>query len=386
MQSKQIPADVTLITLALLKSSGGPTKTIRSFKEALGARHYCFCSRDELANDSLAIPDAQAVYASGLPGLKQFRYVNAAAGRAATEAVQSSRIVSCHSFYRYHIEWMNRMHREYGVPYWFVPHGVLDPWVYERASLVKRLFWRSIGQRFIDNASTIIFSTSAERDKAASRLDLPSAEVVPWPVDPVDCSRRTLARERIRRKLSIPEEAKVLLYFGRLHSMKRPLETIRAVVAADKDVQLIVVGNEQDVSLGECRRVAEKCGARDRVHLVGPVYDQAKFDYMFASDAYISLSNRENFNHTAAESLSAGLPLILSPGNDLAGEISAEACSWHLPDMSEKALVFCIEAFVNKSADDLRMMGQRGQAWVASNLGFETFSRRLNQLKLKYGR
>lgn len=378
--------DVTLITLAVLKSSGGPTKTSRSFQEALGASQYCFCTRDELANDSLAIPGAQAVYASGLPGLKQFRYVTEAASQAAAEAVRSSQIVSCHSFYRYHIEWMNRMHKECGVPYWFVPHGILDPWVFHRASLGKSLFWSCIGQRYLENASTIIFSTTAERDKAASRLVFDSSEVLPWPVDPVDCSGREQARKGIREERSVPEDAKVLLYFGRVHSMKRPLETIRAMAAAGGDAHLLVVGNEQDVSLQECYRVAEECGVESRVHLVGPVYGQAKFDYMFAADAYISLSHRENFNHTAAESLSAGLPLILSPGNDLAGEITAEDCSWHLPDDSEKTAVASIEAFLAKPIEDLQAMGQRGQAWVAANLGFDLFSKRLNEFKSKYGR
>ena len=68
--------------------------------------------------------------------------------------------------------------------------------------------------------------------------------------------------------------------------------------------------------------------------MIGPVYGDSKYHYLFASDAYVSLSQRENFNHTAAESLSAGLPVILSPGNDLAGEIRDEGCSWSLNDVS----------------------------------------------------
>lgn len=376
----------TLITLAVLKSSGGPTKTIASFQKALGASQFCFCTRDELKNNALAIPNAKAVYATRIPGLKQLRYVRAGEDQEARSAVRQSHIVSCHSFYRYHIEWMNRMHKEYKTPYWFVPHGILDPWVIHRARLGKNLFCKYIGRKFVDNASAVICSTIAEKEKALSQMELPNCEVLPWPVDGIDCSNRLIVREQLRRNLSIPLDAKVLLYFGRLHSMKRPLETIKAVALGSGQVHLVIVGNEQDVALGDCYQVAKDCGVEKRVHLVGPVYGERKYDYVMASDAYISMSHRENFNHTAAESLSAGLPLILSPGNDLGGEIREQDCSWRLNDDDVKTAAVAIEAFEAMPSEVLLEMGLRGQKWVSDNLSFTAFSTKLQALAKIYGK
>lgn len=377
----------SIISLGVFQYSGGPTKTIGAFQSALNAETHCFCSSDEIKLHSLAIEGAQPVVSPPVPLLKQMRFATSSAVGNAESAFKESKIVSCHSFYRYHALWVNRMSRKHSVPYWFVPHGILDPWVLERGRFVKEAFWRFGGKRFLDEASSVIFSTFSERDKAASQFDLPASEVLPWPVELVATANRINCRDRIRRELSIPEEAKVLLYFGRIHSMKKPIETIRAVASGgDENLHLVIVGNEQDISLKECYNVADELGIAKQVHLIGPVYGDKKYDYLMAADAYISLSYRENFNHTAAESLSAGLPLILSPGNDLQGDIEAEQCSWGLRDDELKTASEAIEAFNCLSAHELHEMGKRGRAWVAKNLQFEQFERKIKDLVAKYGK
>ena len=240
--------------------------------------------------------------------------------------------------------------------------------------LVKHAYWKLGGKRFLDEAATVIFSTRSERDKAASQFELPGSEVVPWPVELVDTLNSSSARQRVRLQLGIPEGARALLYFGRLHSMKCPLETIDSVAQADRtDLHLIMVGNPQDVSIEECRERAKKLGVSTCVHLVGPVYGDAKYDYLHAADAYISLSHRENFNHTAAESLAAGLPVILSAGNDLLSEISNIGCAWGLQDNSVLSAASAITDFMGTSNESLAEMGRRGREWVSSELSFENF-------------
>lgn len=377
----------TIISLAVQKSGGGPTKTIGAFKLALDGQLYSFCDKARIVQDPLAIEGAKPVYASKLPLARQFLWSSMTATRAVDVACRESRFVSCHSFYRYHTLWMNRMFRKYGTPYWFVPHGILDPWVLESGRVAKKLFWDFGGRRFLDNASTVIFSTKAERDKALTLFDVPNSDIVPWPVEVVDRNNHDEARRRIRSQYQIPEEHRVLIYFGRLHHMKRPIETIRALAESGcQSVHLMVVGNEQTVTLHDCYQAAEECGVSDRVHLIGPVYGQEKYDYLFASDAYISLSFRENFNHTAAESLSASLPAILSEGNDLYSEISDINCSWRLNGDDVNAAAESIRAFSSCDSSELRKMGERGRLWVQDNLSFKKFKESMQFLVSKYER
>lgn len=377
----------TIISLGVFQSSGGPTKTITSFKDALDAELYSFCAPDELIDDKLAVDGAVSVVSSGIPILRQLRYAPRRATKASEIAFSKSSIVSCHSFYRYHVLWVEKMSRKHAVPYWFVPHGILDPWVMQYGRFAKKMYWACGGVRFLEQASTVIFSTSLERDKAMSQFELPGVEVIPWPVELVDCSNDQARRDHIRAELGIPDNARVLLYFGRMHSMKQPLETIQSVAnAGDDSLHLLMVGNEQDVLLKDCYAVADECGISKRVHLIGPVYGKAKFDYIMAADAYISLSHRENFNHAAAESLSAGLPVILSLGNDLQGDLEGAACSWGISSNNSEDAVSAIQEFAQMQSDDLIGMGSRGRQWVKENLQFSTFKNRLNAVAKKYAK
>jgi len=262
-----------------------------------------------------------------------------------------------------------------------VPHGILDPWVLKKGRFVKKLFWKLGGKRFLYEASTVLFATRAERDKALKQFDLPNTQVVPWPVELVDLSDARSKRRAVRARLNIPDNARVLLYFGRLHSMKCPLETIDAIAQVDSsDLHLVIVGNAQDVSVEDCKERAAKLNISKQVHLVGPVYGDEKYDYLHAADAYISLSHRENFNHTAAESMAAGLPVILSEGNDLLSEISELGCAWALDGNSASAAAAAISEFLRMSNADLIKMGERGRAWVGAELSFEAFKKNLSKI------
>lgn len=377
--------DAVIISLGLFKGSGGPTKTIGAFKRALEAELYSFCDPTDLKNGSLAVAGVNPVASLPLPFAKQFMLPSKKSSREAELACMRSNILSCHSFYRFHIQWVNRMYKKYETPYWFVPHGILDPWVMEYGRPAKKMFWALGGQRFLENSSTVICSSRTEKEKAEHYFDLPNADVVLWPVELVDIENRDESRLRIRRKLGIGPGDLALIYFGRLHHMKRPLETIHALAKASlPSVHLIILGNEQTVSLEDCRAKAMECGIDDKVHLIGPVYEDSKYEYLHASDAYISLSHRENFNHTAAESLACGLPVILSPGNDLQSEICAENCSWSIGGNEIEDAAYAIEAFACCTKEERRAMGRRGREWVARELNFESFRKKLTEIAERY--
>ena len=376
-----------LISLGLFSGSGGPTKTIGSFQRALNGELYCFCSEAELEQEPLAISGAKPVISSKLPVLESFRFTNRANAAELEAVFARSSFVSCHSYYRYHSLFVNKLSRKYNTPYWFVPHGILDPWVRERGAFVKTAYDRIGGRRFIEEASTIIFSTRAERDKASRNYNFEDSQVIPWPVELIDCSDAVTNRRRIRIQLGIPEDVPVLLYFGRLHSMKRPIQTIEAFAASGiKDAHLLMVGNAQDVTIEQCLEKALQLGIADRMHCTGPIYGKQKYDFLRAADAYISLSYRENFNHTAAESMSAGLPVILSRGNDLLSEISEADCSIGVTDECLEGEAQSIFELLSESSERRSRMGNNGRAYVSSELTFDKFQQRLNTVADKYSR
>ena len=74
--------------------------------------------------------------------------------------------------------------------------------------------------------------------------------------------------------------------------------------------------------------------------------------------------------------MASGLPVILSPGNDLTFELASRNCGWMLPtiDAAEEA----IEAAASLPADQLAEKGARARQWAVESLQFETFQKRIS--------
>lgn len=298
---------------------------------------------------------------------------------AAEKVVADSDIISCHSFFRWHNVWLTTVARRRGVPFWFVPHGILDPYVFTYDRMAKRLFMRMGGERFLRDASAVVCATRREYEKLARFFPQKPHAVIPWPLEDEDFRKRDeSARVATREKLGVADDATALLYFGRLDPMKRPLETIDAVAQCrDRKCHLVIVGNESGVTAGECRARARFAGIEERVHVVGPAFGREKYAFMDACDAYISLSHRENFNFTAAECIASGLPVILSAGNDLSYDLADVGCGWMLNTADSIPTV--IDLVISVGDAERQERGRNGQAWASQRLRRNIFDLSVRQ-------
>ncbi|MGF1452926.1 MAG: glycosyltransferase [Opitutales bacterium] len=381
-----MPAPPVIICLGVFPSTGGTTRTVSAFQAALDAPVFSFVRSSELASEPLGVPGAEPVVAIQLPGLEALGVASGHATSAAEAAIRQAPLVSCHSYFRWHCRWVWRVCRRYGVPYWNVPHGILDPWVWSRGRLVKQVFHWLWGRAFLRDAACMIFASERERQKAQAITGTTQAEVLPWPVEPQTVSQTHPIRQAARARWSIPANARVVLALGRLHPMKRPLEIIRAVArTADANTYLLVAGPEDGVTLAEAEAVAAEEGFSDRCRVLGPVHGAEKDAVLAVADIYVSFSHRENFNHSAMECLSAGLPVVLSPGNDLAEPIIAAQAGWGLTADDEASLRQSLALAMRSSPERLTQMGHLGQAFVRQHASPERFSCRLQALVQQYG-
>lgn len=369
-----------IVALGLYRSSGGPSRSVRAFADALRADVISWVDPAEAAQEELIWDRSTVVTGSRLPLLRQLLVPQPGGLAAAESVVRASDVISCHSFWRWHAVWLERTASRHRVPYWFVPHGGLDPYVFEHGRLFKNVFLSCFGRRFLDHAAAVVCATKREHDKLESLMPGKRAAVIPWPLAPSDFrTSDPTARRAVRRRLDIPDESVVFLLFGRLDPMKRPLETIAMFAAAARaDSHMLVVGPESGVSREQCERTARAHGVGGRVHVVGGSYGPDRTAYLDAADVYVSLSRRENFNYTATEAMASGLPVILSPGNDLGPDIAHVGCGWVLEagDEPEAAIA---EASATAHAD-LAAMGGRGRAWAEAHLRADQFASRVRTL------
>lgn len=360
---------------------GGPAKTYRQFHEAVGVRTIGFLAPSEGAGQDAVVPLDVTVRTRGG---KIGRYYYAPASRLyeAEQAIASADMVFLHGLFTHPPVWAAAVCQRLDVPYAVALHGILDPWALQKNRLAKQLWLRGLGRAILRHASAVICATQREAEKVAPLLrDAGPLRVISWACEVPDENILRSRREELRRQLDLRESDRVLVFLGRLHSMKRPLETLRLVAKhGAENLKLLVIGPDDDVSRAQLE--GEACGLRwSGLRAVGPVFGDDKFAYLGAGDAFISLSNRENFNYALAEAMAAGLPPILSPGNDLGWDFAGGGFSWQLQTDGPAEAVAALDDFLHLPAAELRRRGDAAREWTRQNLSMRRLQEQLLGLR-----
>lgn len=361
---------------------GGRPKTMRLFAKALDCPVASFTADRVGEAQKSAFPEVVHASTSLIRGLGSYGFATKENRSVIEDLAARSDLLSCHVMFRYHANWVKAMASQHGLPYWLVPHGQLDPYVFTYGGAVKRTWMRFFGGRMLKDAAHVIFATERERLKAKWIYDGPNTRVIHWPVELMDVTQKDEARKEARRRLGMGQGDRLLIFFGRVHEMKRPLETIRAFAAANcPGLHLALIGPYEGISEATCEELSAQLGVSGNVHVLGPQYGRDKEIFVLGSDGFISLSIRENFGHTAAESLSAGNPVILSPGNDLAGELHEYGCGWFLRTDDLAEATGAIREFAATSDEKLCAMGMSGRSFIAKECSFDVFQSKILELK-----
>jgi glycosyltransferase involved in cell wall biosynthesis len=366
---------------------GGLYRGINDFAKALDAPILSFDDgrrdRSGLGDRALRIPAG-----SGLLS-RDCHVIARAAAEQAEEAITGADLLVVHSLYRAHTSWAATWARRHGKRYWAVPHGCLDPWSLRQRALAKRFWLAAAGRRYLADAERVVFATRRGLEKAANWVAPSTPAVMHWPVDLPSREANALTRIAVRRRLGIPGDDPILLAVGRLHSVKRPIETVTAFCQAKTGpAHLVMVGMDGDLTAAEVMQaVPAEC--RPFVHAVGGLVGDELANVYRAADGFISLSFQENFGYAAADAIASGLPAILSPGHDLAYDIPPTApdrlpCGWLLESDSPGAAVAAISDWSSLAAGSqpgpLAQMGAAGQAWAEESLSRQRFQNELRAL------
>ena len=361
-------------------SLGGPAKTFQQFHEAVELETIAFVRPSDGRGEKAVVPIAVTVRTRDWPGVGHYYSASACELKKAEVLVAQADCVFIHNFFLFPSIWTMRACRRHRVPYVIVLHGILDPWALRKSRVVKWLWLAWSGRQVLRHAAAVLCATQREREKAGMFFTDGQAHVVSWPCEIPDGAAVRLQRPRLRQQLGFSERDRVLIFLGRLHSMKRPVETVRLLAGLNEPrLKLLVVGPDWDVTRllleAEARRLRW-----DGLRVVGPVFGAGKFDYLGAADGYISLSHRENFNYTLAEAMGAGLPPILSAGNDLGWEFSEAGFSWQLRSYAPEEAAAAVREFLAVPDTELSRRGAAAREWVQLNLGSARFAGELQRV------
>jgi glycosyltransferase involved in cell wall biosynthesis len=212
--------------------------------------------------------------------------------------------------------------RQQKIPYIVTPHGMLTPWALAHQHLKKQIY-STIERHNLNQAVAIHCSTPEEsQDVRNFQVSTPSF-IVPYGVHlPIP---QLQAKQHIRRAYGIPETTPIILFFSRLHPKKRPdllLAALNKLASQNHDFHLLMAGSGDPEYLSYLTNLVSSLGLQSQTSMTGFVTGQKKDLLLQGSDLFVLPSFSENFGIAVAEAMVVGLPVIITPGVQIAPEIA----------------------------------------------------------------
>jgi glycosyltransferase involved in cell wall biosynthesis len=263
------------------------------------------------------------------------------------------------------------------LPYVLEPIGMFVPIV--RNLWMKGLYHFAWGRRLLEGASAVIATSDQEAEELVG--------------SGVTRTKITLRRNGVevpaswpepgafRRAHGISQDAKLILFLGRLSAKKSPDLLVQAFASlppqvGGKTLQLVFAGPDEGSVKAQLDQMASQLGIRTRVQFAGPVFGPGKWAAYRDADVFVLPSQNENFGNTAAEAVAAGTPVIVTEQCGIAPLLAGEA-GLVVPHDSA-ALSEALARVLGEAGVRARLAG--GCAKVTSRLGWDEPVREMEML------
>lgn len=199
------------------------------------------------------------------------------------------------------------------IPFVLEPIGMFVPIV--RSLRLKKLYHSIFGRRLFERAAAIVATSEQEVEELAGGGI--AREKITLRRNGVEVPGVWLERGTLRKRLGIGKNAKVILFLGRFSEKKSPDLLLRAFAQAakqmpDSNLQLIFAGPDEGGMQNRLRLMAEQLAVAAHVHFAGALFGEAKWAAYRDANVFVLPSQNENFGNTAAESVAAGTPVIVT--------------------------------------------------------------------------
>jgi glycosyltransferase involved in cell wall biosynthesis len=265
------------------------------------------------------------------------------------------------------------------VPYLIAPHGSLDPYLYSRHPLRKRLY-ESVFERENLSAAAAVHFTSAEEMRLARLSGLrfrPS--VVPLGVEfelPPDNWQAIVSS-------MWPELAgkEVVLFLGRIN-FKKGLDILaRAfgrIYKERRNVRLVIAGPDNEGFGRQVREwLSDEC-CLSGVTFTGMVEGALKLSLLRRAQVFALPSYTENFCIALVEAMGAGLPAVLSDKVNIWPEIREAEAGLVVNTNCDRVADAICKLLANPSL--AREMGRRGYELARECFSWEVAGQRFLEL------
>jgi len=289
-------------------------------------------------------------------------------------------IIHMHDFRSYQNIVTYRYAKKYNVPYVLQAHGSVLPFFQKQG--LKRIFDLFFGYKILRDASKVIALTRTEAVQYKKMgIDEDKIEIVPNGIDLSEYENLPEKGE-FRKKYSIRDDEKIILYLGRIHKIKGIDLLVKAfadLINVLDGVRLVIAGPD-DGFLSTLKGQIEDFKINDKILFTGPLYGRDKLEAYADADVYVLPSVYEIFGITVLEACACGTPVIITDRCGIADIIDDKV--GHVVEYDKDQLQDAIIKVL--SDEELRMrFGEGGRRLVREEFGWGGVVGRLEQIYKK---
>lgn len=254
---------------------------------------------------------------------------------------------------------------------------------FQGGDVSHRRLERALRRFTVRNADGLFVAAGSEVARLRGRYALAS-EKIAHVFNPLDVSEwqpgdRTMAR----RELGLPQEARIVLWHGRVDFRRKGLDVLLDAwqricrERPDDDLRLVLAGTGHDAA--ELR--AEIEGIRGILWIDEYVRDRGRLQtYLHAADIYAFPSRHEGFAVAPLEAMASGLPVVAADAPGIGDLLEDGEASGGIVVPRGDAIAFATAlARLIDDEDMCRTLGARARARVEKSFALEAVGARLRE-------
>ena len=287
-------------------------------------------------------------------------------------------IVHLHGLWRIHTRVTNEF-VEKGIPYVIAPHGMLDKWALSQSALKKNLSWILWEKNAFDNCACVQALCESELEAIRKINSSWKTCKITNGITLQDKEDFELIERPKYWQEKMPNDAKVLLFFGRFHKKKGINQLIKAwqivtKLKCSENWWLCFVGS------GDLNILKNKnsFNLNKRILVSEPAFDIEKEKIFKNSTAFILASFSEGLPMATLEAMSYGVPCLISENCNLSQAIKMGAALETNPSVDK--IVESLKILFKMSNKERRKISQLAYKYVSENHNWEKITYQIKDL------
>jgi len=268
------------------------------------------------------------------------------------------------------------------VPYTVRTMGQLTPWALSQSRLKKQVYSTLFERPNLNRAAAIHCTSAGEAEDVeqfgvtSPKLVLPLGVNLPEPIPD--------ASLKLRQRYGIASNTPIVVFLSRLHYKKRPellIDALAALTQGNYSVHLLIAGSGEAEYVTALQEQATRLGVQVHVTFAGFVSGYDKHLLLQGSDVFALPSYSENFGIAVAEAMAAQLPVIITPGVQIAPEIE-NAKAGLIIEGKQQHLTEAIAQLL-QTPQDRQQLGKNALQLVRQHYSWRAIAQQLAEAYLK---